>query len=919
MTYLKSARVLLLCSLLFSCLGIAQALPKFVEFESGQVRPLALSPSGRYLYAVNTPANSLEVFSVTRLGLIHLDSVPVGLEPVAVAARDDSEVWVTNLLSDSVSVVDMSDPRHGRVVRTLLVGDEPRDIVFAGPGRSRAFITTAHRGQNIPFDPQLTTPGIGRADVWVFDTNHLGETLTGTPLAIINLFADTPRALAVSPDGSRVYAAAFHSGNRTTIASQLPGPFALPPPTTNFQGIAQIPEALIVKYNGQHWVDELNRNFDSRVMFSLPDEDVFVIDALAPRPVQLAGSQGSFSGVGTILYNMAVNPVTGHIYVSNTDALNDHRFEGPGDFAGHSVRGHHNLSRISVLGPAGVVTRHLNKHIDYSTCCAPVPNAENRLSLALPTGLVVSADGRKIYVAALGSSKIGIYDTAALEDDSFFPNAADQIQLSGGGPTGLVLDERNDRLYVLTRFDDAITSVDVKKRLEIAKTKLFNPEPDTIVRGRHFMYDATLSSKGDSACASCHVFGDNDSLAWDLGNPDQPLKPNNNPVRLNVVPPPSLPNVFEPLKGPMTTQSLRGLANQGPEHWRGDRTGSATAPNIQPDSGAFDEHEAFRQFQGGFTDLIGTPGELAPQDMAAFTDFALQLTYPPNPVRNLDDSLTPQQALGHDTFFNRNVVTVVEGKTPCQGCHRTDPNGNAEFGVEFPGFFGTDGVSGREGSGEVFKIAHFRNAYTKIGMFGAPASQLLPNGQPLIEPVPGLSGFQGDQVRGFGYSHTGEFDIIPRFLSAFSFTQNTPSGFNPQGFPSAEAGLPLRRAVESFLFAFDSNLKPIVGQQITLNSHNGDVVGQRIDLLIARAEAGDCDLVVKGDLDDTRLGFLYMGHGQFRPDTVRQPAVTDTVMRATVKGPRDVLTYTCVPPGSGYRIGIDRNDDGVLDRDSPRK
>src|SRR2546430_10042502 len=41
-----------------------------------------------------------------------------------------------------------------------------RDIVFAGPGRSRAFITTAHRGQNVPYDPQLTTPGIGRADVW---------------------------------------------------------------------------------------------------------------------------------------------------------------------------------------------------------------------------------------------------------------------------------------------------------------------------------------------------------------------------------------------------------------------------------------------------------------------------------------------------------------------------------------------------------------------------------------------------------------------------------------------------------------------------------------------------------------------------------------------------------------------------------
>jgi hypothetical protein len=27
------------------------------------------------------------------------------------------------------------------------------------------------------------------------------------------------------------------------------------------------------------------------------------------------------------------------------------------------------------------------------------------------------------------------------------------------------------------------------------------------------------------------------------------------------------------------------------------------------------------------------------------------------------------------------------------------------------------------------------------------------------------------------------------------------------------------------------------------------------------------------------------------------------------------LTFTCVPPGSGIRIGIDRNEDGVFDAD----
>src|SRR5262245_33621252 len=34
--------------------------PSFVEFESGQVRPLAMSPDKQYLFAVNTPDNRLE-------------------------------------------------------------------------------------------------------------------------------------------------------------------------------------------------------------------------------------------------------------------------------------------------------------------------------------------------------------------------------------------------------------------------------------------------------------------------------------------------------------------------------------------------------------------------------------------------------------------------------------------------------------------------------------------------------------------------------------------------------------------------------------------------------------------------------------------------------------------------------------------
>src|SRR5215470_13904372 len=139
----------------------------FITFESGQVRPLALSPDGTKLFAVNTPDDRLEIFTVDASGdLAHSGSVPVGLEPVAVAVRaDGTQAWVVNTLSDSVSIVDLTAPTP-HVIRTLL---EPN------------------------IDTVLRTPGIGRADVWVFDANDLGPTLEGVPMTIITLFTDTPR------------------------------------------------------------------------------------------------------------------------------------------------------------------------------------------------------------------------------------------------------------------------------------------------------------------------------------------------------------------------------------------------------------------------------------------------------------------------------------------------------------------------------------------------------------------------------------------------------------------------------------------------------------------------------------------------------------------------------------------------------
>jgi YVTN family beta-propeller protein len=889
---------------------IARAASSFALFETGQVRPLALSPDGNHLFAVNTPDNRLEIFSISGSTLTHVSSVGVGLEPLTVVARTNTEVWVVNHLSDSVSVVDVSTPAAARVTRTLLVGDEPRDLVFAGPGGNRAFITTAHRGQNSPhhanIEAILRTPGLGRADVWVFDAMNLGATLGGTPLTVVTLFGDTPRALTVSPDGSTVYAAVFHSGNRTTTISEglVPdsGPNQLPPPHANFQNITGPEVGLIVQWDGSKWADELGRNWNTSVRFSLPDKDVFSIDANANPPIEVAGPS-FYTGVGNILFNMITNPVNGKVYVSNLDANNRVRFEGEGVYAAGfkppgepaTVRGHLAESRITVLDGASVLPRHLNKHIDYDTCCADNPT-ENATSLAFPVGMAISSDGATLYVAGFGSSEIGIYDTSEIENDTFTPSAGDQVSVTGGGPTGLVLDEARSQLYALTRFDNSISVVSTGTGMETSHVSLHNPEPASVVAGRPLLYDASLtSSHGDSACASCHIFGDFDSLAWDLGNPDDTVLTNPGPFTVG----PFIDPDFHPMKGPMTTQSLRGMANHGPMHWRGDRTGGNDAGNVMPDGGAFDEDAGFKKFNGAFPGLLGRSAELSESQMQAFTDFILQVMYPPNPIQNLDNSLTPAQTTGRNFFFG----SVSDTFQDCNGCHVTQPTANSGFGVDFPGFFGTDGRSSFENETQVLKIPHLRNMYQKVGMFGMASV-------PFFNP--GDNAHQGDQIRGFGFLHDGSVDTLFRFHNATVFNQ---SGINATGIPAGPAGDPLRQAIDAFMMAFPSNLKPIVGQQITRTSTNGATVDGRITLLEQRADEGECDVVAKGQVGGEELGFLYMGGGAFQPSRSGEGFVTDATVRGYAATPGQEMTFTCVPPGTGLRIAIDRDDDSYGDGD----
>jgi hypothetical protein len=187
-----------------------------------------------------------------------------------------------------------------------------------------------------------------------------------------------------------------------------------------------------------------------------------------------------------------------------------------------------------------------------------------------------------------------------------------------------------------------------------------------------------------------------------------------------------------------------------------------------------------------------------------------------------------------------------------------------------------------------------------FGSVGAPVGLTSPDTGPL-----------GDQIRGFGYQHDGTSDTVFHFLNGLGFAPTEEVGF-PLENPDA-----VRRDVEQFLFAFDSDMAPIVGQQITLTRTNAAAVSERIDLLEARAGAPftsklfggtvtECDLVAKVSIAGRPTGFLYNAARNEFVSSSRRISLYDPQFRALARAPGQEITFTCVPPGSGPRIAATR-------------
>jgi YVTN family beta-propeller protein len=769
----------------------AQQAAAFANFEGSQTNPIRLSADGTRLYAVNTPNQTLSVFSLTTPASPQLIAeIPVGVEPVSVNPRTDDEVWVVNQESNSISVVSVS---KGIVTDTIYAKPEPMDVVFAA---GLAYVSVSRANQVMAFS----------------QTTH-------ALVATIPLFGGNPRALAVSPDGTRVYAAFALSGNGTTLIPQEEAPPQSAPTNPALPTPPQV--GLIVQWNNPAWSQDIN--------YVMPDNDVAVI-ATGATPALAA----YYSGVGTLNFGVGVNPVNGDLWVPNTDALNLVNFET--NLLGHFVNNRVTHIQIST----GTITPYdLNPNINYATL--PNPSAL-ATALAQPTNLVFDPGGAFMWVAAFGTDRVAQVSTsgnvlATIEVAQPSGQGSNVDPIHKRGPRGLALDSSAQTLYVLNRLTDSISIVNTSQKTVTGEIPVgFNPTPVNIQQGRGFLYDAKLSGNGTGSCASCHIDADMDHIAWNLGNPAGSMTTE------------TIGNVtvqFHPMKGPMVTESLRGLLNLSPYHWRGDQ------PN-------------FAAFNSTFSALMGG-AEISTAQMNLYTSYINTILYLPNPNQNLDRSLPTSFGGGNAVNGQSEFATVAETAAfnqlvTCNACHLAVPSGpgsNREISPPEP-----------PRVPQPLKNVQLRNIYQK---------QLR---------TPNFT------IDGFGLDHDGHGGTLYDFLAG-----NTFSGYTPQQIND----------IYAYVMSFDTGTAPAVGYTRTLTAANVTTAPAQSDwtLLQSQAAIPNIDLVVRGTLNGQVHGLLYQAAaGKYISDT--GTLYTQSQLQTLVQG-GDTLSLMGVYPGTGsatvQRIG----------------
>lgn len=805
--------------ILLLTLSLVPIAAAFTHFEPRQQHPITLTPDGKKLLALHSTAHSLSVFDVgspPRATPLLIGEIPLSSAPVSVKARTNDEIWIANEAADSISIVSLS---QGIIIDTLRVADEPIDICFAN---GKAFITCSQKR--------------------VISIFH---SITRASLGQIALDGIAPRALVASNDGSKLYVACLYSGNRTTILSENLAPVQPNPTNPLLPAPPQV--GLIVPAT------------DSRINYNVLDHDIAEINTTTHAIDRW------ISGVGTHLFDLAMHP-DGSLWCVNSESLNLTRFEP--ELNGHFSQ--HRLSRIAL--PASTISHfNLNPGINRAT----TPHAPSiALALSQPTGVILNVDGSRAWISAFSSDRVAEIDTttgAILRRVDLRPAGAGTEAMRG--PRNLIMG--NGRLYVLNKIADTLATIDTTTGLLLSDIPLgsIDPMPSTIREGRGFLYDARLSGNGTISCATCHIDADRDGLAWDLGDPSGDMV---TVVAANLsIHNLSLTNrMLHPMKGPMITQTLRGLATNDAKavdtssgstnppaavvtkfHWRGDK------PSIQ-------------SFNSTFPNLLG--GSLQPAArMDQLTEYLRSIIHHANPNRNLDRSLRTNLPEGN-AVKGRNIFND-HGTSHCIVCH--DYNSGANQNID-----DHDSVEKLQ----PIKTPPLRTLYHRAGLF---------------QPTAG-----SNSLSGFGLGSNGSgFDmpvVHPYFLDVLD---DDP--------PLSSSQLADLANLTAFLLSFDTDTAPAASHDLTLNAttKSNSTLLTQLGTLESQAALGSSALVAWGQVGAKKRKFAWNGAtSRYVPDD-NTATLTRAALLSLITG-SDVLTFAGILSTESTWRGVDRNANGISDQ-----
>jgi YVTN family beta-propeller protein len=158
-----------------------------------------------------------------------------------------------------------------------------------------------------------------------------------------------------------------------------------------------------------------------------------------------------------------------------------------------------------------------------------VPLDELDRYFALPFGVAITPDHSKIFVSSAGSDIVTAIDVPRMLKFSQSRKMAFVNDLSAAGnyvtarlpvgrnPREVLLSPDGRKLYVANRLDDTISVIDTRTNKVASTIDLGGPKTvGPLRRGERIFNSASYAFQGQFGCANCHIDGSIDGLTWDL-------------------------------------------------------------------------------------------------------------------------------------------------------------------------------------------------------------------------------------------------------------------------------------------------------------------------------------------------------------------------------------------------------------------